>query len=210
MLTVAQCRALLGPDAPENDSDVETLRRAQVALEGTPRGWHRSALRPDFPFRWWTRCAACERPLTGSWSNGKRSRHPYYRCPNGCQNVARSRVDEAFHELLDALASPPGVWALADGIVRDIWSRRVESHRAQVEYSRRRLLALEQKEERAIAALLDGQLDGETVKRMRSRIAAERAEIGAATPLPLPEFEHALRIGRLVSENPRATWDAVS
>ena len=26
MLTLAQCRALLGPDAPESDSDVETLR----------------------------------------------------------------------------------------------------------------------------------------------------------------------------------------
>ncbi len=188
----------------------ETWRRAQLALGGAPRGWHRSALRPDFPFRWWTRCADCSRPLTGSWSNGKRTRHPYYRCPNGCQNVARGLVHDSFLELLTALTCPPGVWALAEEIVRDIWGRRVESHRAQVEASRRRLLALEQKEERVIAALLDGQLDGATVKTMRSRIAAERAEIAEATPIPLPEFEHALRLGRQISESPRATWDAIS
>lgn len=62
----------------------------------------------------------------------------------------------------------------------------------------------------AFRELLEGPLDGATVKRMRAKVAAERAEIASATPLPLPDFEHALRIGRRLVESPLATWDALA
>lgn len=186
----------------------ETWRRAQEALSGKPFGWKRSDLRPEFPLRWWTRCAACGRPLTGSFSKGKRGLFPYYRCPGACQNVSRDRLHAAFGLLLDGLATPPGVWRLWEAILGDVYEQKAKAQRAVTEAARRRLRDLETKEERVISALLDGNLDAPTVKRMRARIAEERSGVGA--PPPLPDFEHAIRIGRRLAENPRATWDALA
>ena len=188
----------------------ETFRRAHEALGTKTSGWKRSELRPEFPLRWWTRCASCSRPLTGSYSKGKRGLFPYYRCPAGCQNVARERAHEAFEALLESLACPAGLWRGWELVIREAWERRTAAHRAQVESARRRLQALEARDEKLISALLEGQLDGATVKRMRAKVAAERAEVAAAAPLPLHDFEHALRAGRRVSESPRATWDALN
>lgn len=188
----------------------ETWRKAQEAISGSPSGWKRSDLRPDFPFRWWTRCAECARPLTGSYSKGKRGVFPYYRCPNGCQNLAREIVHTSFVGMLDSFACPPGLWRLWEAYLGDAYQTRAKALRAAMDGARRRLRDLETKEERVISALLDGGLDAPTVKRMRARIAAERAEINESTPTRLPEFEHALRIGRRLAETPRATWDALS
>jgi len=185
----------------------ETWRRAQAAIAGSPMGWKRAELRPEFPLRWWTRCGSCGRPLTGAFSKGKRGLFAYYRCPNACQNVPRGKVHESFGRLLDSFALPAGVWRLWETALADLYADRAKANRASLEASRRRLRDLETKEERVISALLEGQLDAPTVKRMRSRIAADRAEV--QVPDPLPEFEHALRVGRRLAESPRATWDAL-
>lgn len=187
----------------------ETWRRAQAAIAGSPAGWKRAELRPEFPLRWWTRCGACGRPLTGAFSKGKRGLFPYYRCPNACQNTSRERLHESFGRMLDGFALPAGVWRLWEAALGDLYDERAKAHRSAADASRRRLRDLETKEERVISALLDGDLDAPTVKRMRAKIAADRAEIAEAALLPLPEFEHALRVGRRLAESPRATWDAL-
>ena len=36
---------------------------------------------PDFPLRGYATCGHCGKPLTGSWSQGRRQRYAYYHCP---------------------------------------------------------------------------------------------------------------------------------
>lgn len=188
----------------------ELFDQAQRALAGKTSGWKRSDLRPDFPLRWWTRCLTCRRPLTGSYSQGKCKRYPYYHCPGGCMNVARDHVHEDFATLLDSMACPPGLWRLWDAILREAWQRRSDAQRHQADASRRRLRALDAREEKVVSALLDGDLDAPTVRRMRAKIATERGEAREAEPRPLPDLEHSLRIGRRIVESPRAAWDALA
>ncbi len=188
----------------------ETFRKAQAALSGTPAGWKRSDLRPDFPLRWWTRCAECGKPLTGYFGKGNGGAFPYYRCTEKHLNVSRDRVHTAFAAMLDSLACPPGLWRLWEANLREAWGRRVEAHQTQLEAAGRRLRALEAKDEKLVSALLDGEVDVVTVKRMRAKIAAEKVEITASAPVALPDFKPALAAGRRIAESPRATWDALS
>lgn len=187
----------------------ETWRKAQEALSGAPQGWRRSEIRPDFPLRWWT-CCTCGAPLTGGYSRGKAGgKYPYYRCRVGCFNAHRDFVASSFSSLLDTLTVPAGLWRLQEAAIREAWSRRESAQRSQAEAVARRSRALEAREEKIISALLDGNLDGATVKRMRARIATERADLAAAMPTRLPDLELALRHGRRLLEGPRAAWDAV-
>lgn len=187
----------------------ETWRLAQAAIAGSPSGWKRSDLRPEFPLRWWTRCGICSRPLTGAFSQGTTRRHPYYRCTAGCQNVQRDRAHDDFSRLLESFTVPTEVWRAWEAVLVAAYERRVKAHRAAEEGAKRRLRELDTKDERIVAALLEGNLDAPTVKRMRARIAAERAEVAGATPLPLPDLQRAMAIGRRLAESPRATWDAL-
>jgi DNA invertase Pin-like site-specific DNA recombinase len=187
----------------------ETWQRAQEALSSSPSGWKRSDLRPDFPFRWWTLCAECRRPLTGSYSTGRSDRYPFYRCPNGCQSVRRDDLHDAFGRMLDRLALKPSIWKLWEVVLSDVHRAEDKARRAATEAAKRRLREMDAKEERIISALIDRLVDGDTAKRMRARIAAERAELTETLPDPLPELEPALRIGRRLAESPRATWDVL-
>lgn len=188
----------------------DTFRKAQAALDRNPRSWIRSDLRPEFPLRWWTRCGHCGRPLTGYVGKGNGGAYSYYRCTGKHLNVSREKVHAAFAALLDSLACPPVLWRGWELTLRDEWRQRVETHGAQVEAATRRLRALEAKDEKLVSALLEGEVDGVTVKRMRAKIAAEKVEITAAAPLPLPDFKPALAAGRRIAESPRATWDALA
>ncbi len=187
----------------------ETWRKAQTAISGSPSGWRRSDLRPDFPFRWWTRCAECSRPLTGFYGRGNGGAFPYYRCPAGCQNVARALVNEAFGVLLDGYQLKPGVLRAYEAVLADRYEGEAKTRRTAAEAARRRLRELDGKEDRLVSALIDRLVDADTARRMRARIAADRAEITASLPDPLPEFKPCLAALRSISERPRATWDAL-
>ena len=78
----------------------------------TPR--HRN--HPDFPLRRFVLCHCCGRPLTGSWSRGRRGgRYAYYRCPSsgsGSVNVRREQLETLFVEVLEGLKPRPEVLKL--------------------------------------------------------------------------------------------------
>lgn len=187
----------------------ETWRAAQTAIAGSPSGWKRSDLRPEFPFRWWTRCAECSRPLTAFYGRGNGGAFPYYRCPNGCLNAARDRVHEAFGAMLDGYQMKPGVWRLWGAVLGDVYEAEAKARRAATDAARRRLRELDGKEERLISALIDRLVDGDTAKRMRGRILADRAEITGTLPDPLPEFKPCVATARRLAESPRLTWDGL-
>jgi hypothetical protein len=121
--------------------------------------------------------------------------------------VAREQVNESFGPMLGRFALPAGVWYRWETALAELYAERANANRAAMDATRRRRCDLETKEVRVISALLDGQLDPPTVKRIRARIAADRAEF--QMPDPLPDFEHALSAGRRLAESPRATWDAL-
>lgn len=185
----------------------ETFRRAQEALAGSPSGWKRSYLRPEFPLRWWTRCGACARPLTGFYGRGNGGAFPYYRCPSGCLNAARDRVHEAFAGLLEGYRLAPGVWRLWEAVLGDVYETEAKARRAATDAARRRLRELDAKEERLVSAVIDRLVDGDTARRMRARIAADRTAV--VTPDPLPDFKPCLAVARRLAESPRETWDAL-
>jgi DNA-directed RNA polymerase subunit RPC12/RpoP len=103
------------------------FNRAQTVLAGigtTQVRYQRN--HPDFPLRRFVRCAACEKPLTGSWSSGKLGRrYAYYRCPSCSRvSVAKDRLETLFLELLERLQPKPEYLQALRESVLEIWRKR--------------------------------------------------------------------------------------
>ncbi len=188
----------------------ELWHRAQLAMAGIPQGWRRSEIRPEFPLRWWTRCAVCRTGLTGYFGRGTGGAYPYYRCPAGKQhqNVPRAAVHAAFGRLLDSLACPPGLWRLWEAVLTQAWEARAKARASDEEGAERRLRALDAREEKLVAGYLAGDVDGALLKGQRARIAAERA--GVQVPRPLVALKPALEAGRRIVQDPRGTWETLA
>jgi site-specific DNA recombinase len=83
--------------------------KVRAMLGASPTAVPHRNLRPEFPLRAFARCANCESPLTGSFSQGRSRVYPYYHCfRKGCDprgNYPLSSVHREFVSFLDD-ASP--------------------------------------------------------------------------------------------------------
>ena len=96
----------------------EMFRTVQAILSGRrPLVTPHIRNHPDFPLRRFVHCGRCERPLTGSWSKGRRHHYPYYRCPNArCKgvNIRKSELEGRFVTLLEHVQPRPLLSKLAE------------------------------------------------------------------------------------------------
>ena len=106
---------------------------------------------PDFPLRRFVRCGSCSTPLTGSWSRGRSSRHPYYHCTKCGIRFRRAELEADFVSLLERLTPSADVTRLFNAIVRDAWAERRQASskalsigKARLTEVRRRLDLLEE------------------------------------------------------------------
>jgi DNA invertase Pin-like site-specific DNA recombinase len=195
----------------------ETFRTVQAVLDG--RRPHRDERRrdnPDFPLRRLIRCDSCGKPITGSWSRGRSSRLPYYRCPSGAcrMNIRKERLEELFLNALRQLAVEERVVDLFGAVLRDRWQDRnaaADRQRRQLEQRRDELA---QRESKLIAAhVYDEKIDADTFTRERSRLATERNEIAAQLhrdETTSPDVDQALGFARRLLSDPARFWQEAS
>lgn len=162
--------------------DETTFYRAQAALDGRASKaiGPRRQQHPDFPLRGFVRCAACDRPLTASWSKGKSGgRYGYYRCP-GCRgvNVSMASLEGAFLELLQGVALRPEQGKVVREAVMASWRQGAADATLARERADRRLRALREKKTRLVDAMLAQDVDRATY---RARMAELEEEIALAT-----------------------------
>ncbi len=131
---------------------------------------------PDFPLRRFVRCAACGRPLTGSWSRGRAGRrYAYYRCP-GCSglSIAKEGLETRFLELLDTLQPKPEYLQALRESVLEVWHQRQREAEEFKEVRRKRKIRLEERKQRLVEAFVYQQaLDPDTYRREMDRIREE-------------------------------------
>jgi site-specific DNA recombinase len=153
------------------------FNRVQAVLAGigtTQVRYHRN--HPDFPLRRFVRCAACEKPLTGSWSRGKRGRrYAYYRCPRCSRmSIAKDALETLFLELLDRLQPKPEYLQALRESVLEVWKNRQTEIEEFKEIRQKRKLLIEERKQRLIETFVYQQaLDPETYRREMDRIREE-------------------------------------
>jgi DNA invertase Pin-like site-specific DNA recombinase len=106
----------------------EIFDRVQAILSGKRASvMPRLRNHPDFPLRHFVRCGHCGRPLTASWSKGRREKYANYRCQNkDCKSVSitKAKLEDSFIEFLRGLEPQRRYLKLFTEIVRDVWKEK--------------------------------------------------------------------------------------
>ena len=132
---------------------------------------------PDFPLRVFVRCETCATGLTGSWSKGRTSRYPYYRCRSAaCKavNIRKADLENSFVAYLSAMTPKPEFVRLFRAIVLDVWEKKQAESRGTRQRLQRKLESLIAKKDRVVDAFLHrGVLDQRTYERQRDILDEE-------------------------------------
>ncbi|HBL30984.1 MAG TPA: hypothetical protein DD490_29475, partial [Acidobacteria bacterium] len=148
-------------DAPGNWPplvDEETFWRCQSLLRTDGLIVAKERNNPDFPLRGFLTCAHCDKPLTGSWSQGHTRRYAYYHCPPKAHcrrtNIPRHDLEAKFLSLLEHLRPRPEFLALFRRIVLDVWNTRRQDHATQRAAAERKLADLKRRKEQLVEAFV--------------------------------------------------------
>ena len=150
--------------------------------------------------------------MTGSWSRGRSTRHPYYRCPRGaCRlNVRKEQLEELFLNGLRQLAVEERAVDFFGAVLRDRWEERNAAAARQRKELERRRDQLAQRESKLIAAhVYDAKIDREAFDRERGRLSAERNEIEAQLhrqQTATPDIDRAMSFARSLLSDPAEFW----
>ncbi len=138
--------------------DEDTFWRCQSLLATNGEIVAKERNNPDFPLRGFAACGHCEKPLTGSWSHGKRRRYAYYHCPPNARcrktNVPRHELETQFLSLLDRLKPRPGLLTLFRRIVLDVWKARHEDLAAKRAAAEKKLTDLKRRKDQLVEAFI--------------------------------------------------------
>lgn len=122
--------------------DEATWQRAQLRFGQQTR---RSIAASEFPLRRFAYCATCERPLTASWSTGKKGvRYPYYHCHKSCVSTPKRALEDAFVAFLDQLTPDDDWLKVCRSTLMVAWRGecdRAAAQRGQIEAEATRLRA---------------------------------------------------------------------
>ena len=131
---------------------------------------------PDFPLRRFSRCATCDKPLTGSKSAGRSQRYAFYHCKAGCTRVATSVLEAQFLQLLDALKPRPAYWKLLKASILDVWTESKRDRAAARVAAQRHVTTLgTQLEHLERRFIFDGAIDQASYATQRDRLREEIA-----------------------------------
>ena len=129
--------------------DRETFERAQTGLRlrGGKSVLH-ARDNPEFPLRRFVRCAHCNTPLTGSFSQGRSKRYAYYSCRNtACRGVKvpRATLETAFITFVEGLAPRQDFIELFRAIVVDTWRQLSVASAEAMKSAERRIADLKER-----------------------------------------------------------------
>lgn len=161
--------------------DEETFWRCQSLLVTNGEIVPKERNNPDFPLRGFAICGCCEKPLTGSWSQGKRQRYAYYHCPRkkghcGETNIPRHELEGKFLSLLERLRPRPEFLSLFRAVVLDVWQARKEDITAHRTAAERKLVDLKKRKDQLVDAFVfQKAIDQSTYKEQLDRLSEAMA-----------------------------------
>lgn len=136
---------------------------------------------PDFPLRRIVRCGHCNAPLTGSWSRGRSTRYPYYRCPRracGKVSVRKERLESLLEDRLRSLAARAEALRLLAAVVADAAEETNRNSRTARATLRARIEGLETRQNRLVDAFVqDRTIDQGTFDEQIARVRQEQLHV---------------------------------
>lgn len=150
---------------------VQAVLDGRVVVAGPRRRNH-----PDFPLRNFVRCETCQRPLTGSWSKGRKDYFAYYHCQRQCRavNIAKAKLEGLFVEELGLLQPSHGYMRLVNDRILQIWGQVRAELRERAAAADRAVKAITDKLDRLDEAYLFARaIDQQTYQRQRDKLREE-------------------------------------
>ena len=197
----------------------ESFALVQAILDGKRPGAtsRRSDIHPDFPLRHFVSCGACNRPLTASWSTGRRKAYGYYHCANpSCKsrNIPKHLLENEFLKLIERLQPKPEYLVLFREIVLDVWKQRQAEAIKLAATLQSRLDSLKARRQRVIDAFLhDRSIDKATyqeqVDLLNEEVTLTELEI-YDTKIEELDLEAALNFAVNALSNAAAFWNQCS
>jgi site-specific DNA recombinase len=156
----------------------EIFYKVQSLIDGRRKGvTPQNRDNPDFPLRHFVRCGKCGRPLTASWSKGRKNRYAYYRCQNrDCKavHVPRGEFERLFVDYLRQLRPKPQYLRLFGEIVVDVWEQRQARAVSLHDVAVRRLDELRGRKDKLVEAFVyKHQIDNATYQEQVERLNQE-------------------------------------
>lgn len=192
--------------------DAATWARVQRRIDPTPEAPTRAyrRLNPDFILAGgFLRCAACDRPLTGSWAKGRSQHFPYYRCFRCGLQARRETVEGAFVDTLRLLQPSSGRYEAFRALVVEEYHAAAGEQIARADRARKRLEAAEARRQRLIDAYLDQAIELTDYRvrldQLHREIAEAELEAAQATDETLPLDELLNFVGATLAR-PADTW----
>lgn len=164
----------------------DDMHRISLVRDGKVRSVVKERRSEDFRLRRTLRCACCGAFLTGSAARGRGGRYYYYHCfTKGCDKYGKSfrrkDVEEAFVSFLAEITPSSDALDMAADVIREEWSRRVETHQQRTDDADRQLAQLKKRRERIFDAFEQGEYSQEVFHDRRDTV--ER-QIAVITPEP--------------------------
>lgn len=158
---------------------------------------------PDFPLKSVGRCCG---QLTGSWSRGRSSIYPYYRCQGCRRNIAKEKLEGSFAQFLDTHAlSPDGFAELSDHLNGRFEATQRAAMRTRAEAERRlhKVRALQQSLAlKNASGVIPDEVAGEQIRRLMD----EEAQLVASVPTATQSTEELLQFAQRALMTPGEFW----
>ena len=137
------------------------FEETQEKLKGKKKKKHRHISLNEFPLKGDIVCGKCKSTLVASFSTGRSSKYPYYRCKSSssiCQttpkNLPREIVHDQFLKLLDKAAIKKEVLRLADKVLEDTFKEKSEHLMGIQKNNSERIADLEKRKGQQIKKIL--------------------------------------------------------
>jgi len=175
------------------------------------RTHHRIPVKDDehFPLRGFVTCSKCGRPLTGSWSRGRRKKYAYYRC-HGCNlNIKKETLEEKFVDQLTKLEPKREYLQLFDVIFRQVWGQHKYLQVNFKDHLKKQIKKLDLKKVRITDLLIDGTLAKDIysskVSEVNEDIHSKKIQLEDIEQ-DYKELEEHLRFAKFVMLNLSTFW----
>lgn len=200
----------------ESIISIETFNINQERLTGKMKAAYRKDITNDFPLRGFVLCAECGKPLTASWSTGRKNKHPYYRCKNqickfGGKSIKRDKIENDLSTLLGSITPDNDLLTLTKAIAKDVYNEKLRDYENIQKNCEK--IVIEHETEIAKLIKLIMNTENETLRRLYEGKLTELEECKTKTECELatrrvntPNFETALECVFNFVKNPRVFY----
>lgn len=199
---------------------IEMFDAIQERLKKPVRAPNRKDINADFPLRGFILCSGCDKPLTASWSKGRKKHYGYYRCDTrGCplcgKSVSAKNIETDFANLIKDIKPKPQILSLTKAIVRDVWEREMSGTTRKQEEREKEIKELERSIENCCVKI-EKTTSERVVEQMSKRVdqlTEEKEALSASLKrkkAPNIDYETATDVVFEFVKNPQELWNSES